>query len=295
MIDRNRIIINFAPTGAVIQKKDTSFIPISPEEIIEDVRRAYEIGITSVHLHARDRTTGKPCWKKEEFEEIILGIREFAPDLIIAVTTSGRAYAEFSKRTEVLDLSGMAKPDMASLTLGSLNFIRTSSTNEPKMIKDIVAKMNEKGIKPELEIFDLGMINYAEYLIKKGMLHPPHYVNIILGNIAGAQPTLLQSGALVVNLPKDTIFSMGAIGRFQLQTNAISIATGHGVRIGLEDNIWYDEERTKLASNEDYLIRIHQIMNLFGKKLCSSSELRKELNLEKGYGKYGTKTEEYLF
>ena len=184
----------------------------------------------------------------------------------------------------------MAKPDMASLTLSSLNFNRTISTNEPQMIQDIVAKMNEKGIKPELEIFDLGMINYAEYLTKKGMLHPPHYANIILGNIAGAQPTLLQSGALVVNLPKDTIFSMGAIGRFQLPTNAISIATGHGVRVGLEDNIWYDDERTKLASNEDYLIRIHQIMDLFGKKLCPSSELRKKLNLEKGYGKYGTKT-----
>ena len=290
MVNMGRIIINFAPTGALMQKKDTSFIPISPEEIIEDVRHAYEIGITSVHLHARDRTTGKPCWKKEEFKEIILGIREFAPDLIIAVTTSGRAYSEFSKRTDVLNLSGMAKPDMASLTLSSLNFNRTISTNEPKMIQNIVAKMNEKGIKPELEIFDLGMINYAEYLTKKGMLHPPHYANIILGNIAGAQPTLLQSGALVVNLPKDTIFSMGAIGRYQLQTNAISIATGHGVRVGLEDNIWYDDERTKLASNEDYLLRIHQIMDIFGKELCPSSELRKKLNLEKGHGKYGTKT-----
>lgn len=291
MKNMDKIIVNFAPTGVLMQKEDTPYIPITPEEIIEDVRRAYEIGITSVHLHARDRTTGKPCWEKEIFEEIILGIRECAPDLIIAVTTSGRVYNEFSKRTDVLDLSGMAKPDMASLTLGSLNFIRSTSTNDPKMIWDILNKMNTKGIKPELEIFDLGMINYAEYLTKKGMLHPPHYANIILGNIAGAQPTLLQSGALAVNLPEDTLYSMGAIGRYQLQTNAISIASGHGVRVGLEDNIWYDDERTRLATNEDYLIRIHQIMDLFGKKLCSSSDLRKKLNLEKGYGKYGTKIE----
>ena len=288
MINTDKIIINFAPTGMVVQKKDTPFIPLSPEEIIEDVRRAYEIGITSVHLHARERGTGKPCWSKEVFGEIILGIREFAPDLIIAVTTSGRAYNEFSKRTDVLDLTGMAKPDMASITLSSLNFNQTSSTNHPQMIRDIITKMNDKGIKPELEIFDLGMINYAEYLIKKGLLHPPHYANIILGNIAGAQPTLLQTGALAVNLPKDTVFSMGAIGRFQLQTNALSIATGHGVRIGLEDNIWYDDDRTKLATNEDYLKRIHQIIDLFGKKLCPSSELRKILNLKEGYGEYGT-------
>ena len=80
-------------------------------------------------MHARDRPTGKPCWKKEEFEEIILGIREFAPDLIIAVTTSGRTYVEFSKRTDVFNLSGMAKPDMASLTLNSLNFNQTISAN----------------------------------------------------------------------------------------------------------------------------------------------------------------------
>ena len=162
-----------------------------------------------------------------------MGIRDFLPDLIIAVTTSGRAYKEFSKRADVLDLSGMAKPDMASLTLTSLNFNQTFSKNDPQMIQDLATKMNKKGIKPELEIFDLGMINYAEYLTKKGLLHPPHYANIILGNIADAQPTLLQSGALIVNLPDDTIFSMGAIGKFQLKTNALSIATGHGVRIGL--------------------------------------------------------------
>lgn len=281
------IIINFTPTGMLMTKDDTPHIPISPDEIVADVKKACEIGITSVHLHARDVKTGAPCYQKEIFEEIILRIREFAPELIIAVTTSGRMYSEFEKRTEVLELTGMAQPDMASLTLSSLNFNKSASINDPQMIVRILDKMNTAGIKPELEVFDSGMINYAKYLIKKGMLHPPHYMSIILGNIACAQPTLLQTGVLVNDLPDNTIWSLGAIGNFQLQTNALAVVMGYGVRIGLEDNIWYDSGRTKLATNEDYLRRIHQIIETMNRKVCSSGELRKALNLKPGFGQYG--------
>lgn len=282
-----KLIVNFAPTGMLMKREDTPHVPLTPSEIIEDVRKAYKIGISSVHLHARDIKTYVPCYEKEVFEEIILGIREFAPDLVIAVTTSGRLYNEFHKRTDVLQLEGKAKPDMASLTLSSLNFNKTASINEPDMIVAILKEMNEKGIKPELEVFDSGMINYSKYLIRKGMLKAPYYYNIILGNIACAQPTLLHTGVLVNDLPEDAVFSIGAIGNAQLKANAVAIAMGYGIRIGLEDNIWFDEERTKLATNSDYLMRAKGIADAMQREICKPTELREILGLKKGYGEYG--------
>lgn len=283
----NKLIVNFTPTGMLMRKENTPHIPISPQEIILDVKKAYEIGISSVHLHARNQNNEDPCYEKEVFQEIILGIREFAPDLVISVTTSGRIYNEFEKRVDVLDLTGMAKPDMGSLTLSSLNFNKTASVNSPNMIQQICARMNERGIKPELEVFDSGMINYAKYLIKKGMLKPPYYFNLIMGNIACAQADLLHVGVMLNDLPQNSIAALGGIGNAQLPINAMAISMGLGIRIGLEDNIWFDEERTQLATNSDYLQRIKGISQALNREICTPMELRKILGLKKGYGEYG--------
>lgn len=283
----DKLIINFAPTGMLMRKKDTPFIPVTPEEIVEDVRKACPVGISCVHLHARNPRTQDPVWEKRYFEEIIHGIREFAPELVISVTTSGRLYNEFEKRADVLDLDGMAKPDMASLTLSSLNFNKTASINEPGMIQKLAEKMKERGIRPELEVFDAGMINYAKYLIKKGLLRPPYYFNLIMGNIACAQADLLHAGVLLNDLPEDSIPVIGGIGNAQLKMNALAVSMGYGVRIGLEDNIWYDAERTALATNEAYLKRIHTIADAMGRPVCTGMDLRKELHLKPGNGEYG--------
>ena len=139
-----------------------------PEEIIEDVRRAVDIGITMVHLHARDAATGKSTYKAEAFGEIIAGIRSFCEELIICVSLSGRCINEFEKRAEPLQLDGDLKPDMGSLTLSSLNFNHVASMNSPEMIQKLANEMKSRGILAELEAFDAGMINYAKYLEKKG-------------------------------------------------------------------------------------------------------------------------------
>ncbi len=275
----NKIIVNFTPTGMIPNKSDNPLVPILPDEIISDVKSAYEHGITMVHLHARDPLTEKPCYRKETYARIIAGIREFAPDLIICVSTSGRIFNEFEKRAEVLGLRGDVKPDMASLTLSSLNFNRDASVNEPSMIMALAKEMLEKGIKPELEIFDLGMANYGKYLIKKGLLKPPYYANIILGNIACGQSDLIHIGAIIKDLPQETFFSLGGVGDYQLQTNSLAISMGFGVRVGLEDNIWYDLKRTKLASNLDLLRRLADIARANEKTFMSPSELRSELKL----------------
>lgn len=283
----NSLVVNFAPTGMLMRKKDTPYIPISPQEIISDVKEAVGIGISSVHLHARNQENEDPCWEKESFAEIISGIREFAPELVISVTTSGRVYNTLEKRTNVLELDGSLKPDMASLTLSSLNFNKTASVNEPAMIRNILDIMNEKGIKPELEVFDTGMVNYSNYLIRKQLLQPPYYYNVILGNISCAQPTLLHSGVVINDIPDDSVVALGGIGNAQLNINAMGIAMGYGVRVGLEDNIWFDEKRTRLATNLDYLKRIKGIADSLGRKICSPAELRQMLGLKKGNGEYG--------
>ena len=164
------LVIDFTPTGMIPTKGLTPHVPVYESEIIEDVHSAYELGITKVHLHARSSGNESPSYHKEIYAGIIEGIRKFAPDLVICVSLSGRTFNKFEERSEVLDLVGVLKPDMGSLTLSSLNFNKIASINSPDMIQALAVKMLQLGIVPELEAFDAGMINYAKYLIKKG--HP---------------------------------------------------------------------------------------------------------------------------
>jgi 3-keto-5-aminohexanoate cleavage enzyme len=289
-VNMKKLIINFTPTGMIPTKEMTAHVPVSASEIIADVHSAWEAGITMLHLHARDPITGRPSHEMKLYAELIAGIRAYAPELIICVSLSGRATPEFEVRAQALELEGPVKPDMGTLTLSSLNFNKRSSINEPEIIQKLARKMLEKGIRPELEAFDAGMINYAKYLYKKGLITPPFYFNLILGNIACAQPDLLHLGVMINDLPADSVWSVGAIGDFQLGMNSVAIAIGGGVRVGLEDNIWFDHERTKLARNIDLIKRIHILREANGRALMSSSELREILHLESGNnGRYGVK------
>lgn len=276
-------IINFTPNGMVPTKDDSSHVPVSPSEIVDEVLEARKYGISIVHLHARDQD-GNPTWKKEIYQEIIDGIRTVDgytnESLIICVSTSGRNWPDFERRSECMDLPGSTRPDMASLTLSSLNFSSGASTNSPEMIQKLASKMLSRGIKPELEVFDPGMINYAKYLHKKKIIHPPFYFNIIFGNIASSQAGLLDAGYLLNQLPADSYWSFGGIGRSQLRMNITGLLYGGGIRIGLEDNLYFDEERTQLATNLQLLERITEIGQHTGAKPCSPLEARKILGLD---------------
>lgn len=279
-------IINFTPTGMIPTKEMTSSVPVTPSEIIDQVLEAADTGITMVHIHARDKD-GIPTYKAEIFAEIIAGIRKYDRELVLVATLSGRNISEFEKRSQPLTLTGELKPDMGSLTLSSVNFNKETSVNTPQMITELASEMKKQGILPELEVFDSGMINYAKYLEKKGIIESPHYFNLIFGNIACAQANLLHLGVLVSDLPAGSIWSMGGIGDSQFMVNAISIAAGGGVRVGLEDNIWYDSKRTVLAKNIDMIKRIHNVAELHERKIMEPSKLRELLNLQPGNGCYG--------
>jgi len=274
----NKLIINFTPTGIIPTKEMTPYVPVTPDEIVHDVLEGRKYGISMVHLHARE-ADGNPTYKKELYARIIERIREVDQDLIICVSTSGRNWSEFDKRSECLELEGDLKPDMGSLTLSSLNFNNQASINTPQMIQELARKMLDRGIKPELEVFDMGMVNYAKYLNKKGLIHPPFYFNLILGNIACAQATMLTLGILINELPEDSIWSAGGVGDSQLKVNINSMVNGGGIRIGLEDNIWLTAKRDKLATNMDLLKRAHDIARSLEILIATPGEVRALLKL----------------
>jgi uncharacterized protein (DUF849 family) len=279
-MNTRKFILNYAPTGMIPTKKMTPHVPIAPEEVIEQVLEAVSIGANMIHLHARDAISGDPTYKKEVYERIIEGIRKHDKQIILGVSTSGRTYSEFEKRSECLELGGSLKPDFGSLTLSSVNFNNQASVSTPQMIQDLARKMIEKGIKPELEVFDLGMINYAKYLIHMKLLQPPYYVNFILGNIACAQSDMLHLGLLIKELPENTYWSAGGVGDYQFQTTVMALIAGGGVRVGLEDNIFYDRNRKKLATNVELLKRIIEVADMLDCEPYKVLELRKILNVE---------------
>lgn len=257
----NKILINFCPTGMVPQKKQTPHVPISPSEIIEQTHEAYEVGITIAHLHARDES-GVPTYLKNTYRDIFEGVRKHCPDLVICGSTSGRNFPEFEKRSEVIEL----QPDMCSLTLSSLNFLRQASVNSPDIIVSLAEKMKDYGVVPELECFGLGMINYGKYLIKKGIVEGPVYWNLLFGNIAGFQPTMAHMGTALHEIDPAHYVSLAGLGDYQLPVKATAIAQGYGVRVGIEDNIWWDSAKTKKCTNLDLIKRTHNLIELHGKE-----------------------------
>ena len=274
VLQSEKFALSFCPTGMVPQKSDTPHIPITPEEIAEQVNLVAQVGITSVHLHARS-DDGSPEYKKNRFEKTIELIKNSNPDLVICVTTSGRSNPEFEKRAEVLDISGDLKPDMASLTPSSMNFTKSASVNAPDTVQRLAQRMLDRGIKPEFEIFDTGMINYAKYLITKGLAQPPYIFNILLGGIATAQAELIELGLMIQRLPQDAIWLGAGIGDAQLPANILSLAAGGGIRVGLEDNIFLDKRRNLLGSNLNLIERVVDISSSMGKSVMSSAEFRK--------------------
>lgn len=265
-------IINFTPTGTQPTRKN-SLAPLIPSEIIEEVHNATELGISIVHLHARDETTLQNTYDSEVYQKIITGIKKHCPELLICVSLTGRNFPELEKRTEVLQLY----PDMGSLTMSSINFPTGASINQPEMILSLISEMDKYGVQPEIECFDSGMLNYTNYLISKEILKPPYYINMILGNIYNGQCDLSTLSTIKQNQPNNSVICLGGIGNQQLKSNMYGLMDFDGVRIGLEDNLYIREKQK--TTNMDLLKRLYNIMGELEMTHYTSTELR-----EKGYG-----------
>lgn len=272
------LIINAALTGMVPRRDRVPNVPVTAEQIVADAQACFEAGATIVHLHARaaDET---PEWRRAAYAEFIPEIRERCPEVVVCVTTSGRTFSELEKRADVLSLEGPAKPDMASLTLGSLNFADVASVNSPQMIRALAQRMADAGIRPELEIFDSGMAYLAHTLRAEGLLPEPMYANILLGSANTAPARLGDLARLVEALPAGAVWAAAGIGAFQLPINAIAVFAGGHVRTGLEDNPHFDHLARTPATNAELVARVAGIARVAGRDVSTPAQTRATLGL----------------
>ncbi len=267
------LIINAALTGQVLTTARAPHLPVAPEAIAADAERCVAAGATILHLHARDEA-GRPDWRPDTYRRVIAAVRERCPDAVLCVSTSGRDEPDFERRAAVLGLSGDDRPDMASLTLGSLNFHTGPSLNAPETIRGLAARMAEAGIVPELEVFDLGMAQVAHRLQADGLLGPAPYANLMLGFPYGAPCDARSLVALVEALPPDTTWAAAGLGDYQRTANALAVAMGGHVRTGLEDNPDLSQDPRRPASNVELVERAVALSDAVGRPLAQSSQVR---------------------
>ena len=275
------LIINLAPTGMVPTKEMTRHVPVSTEEILEDVERCRAQGAAIIHVHARD-ADGRPSHRAELFGPIVAGIRAIDPELVGCVTCSGRYAVDLDSRAEVLTLEGDAKPDMASLTLGSNNFARQASVNAPETIRGLAERTRERGIKPELEVFEPGMVAYGRHLVDGGVIDSPCYVNVLLGNPGTSRRSPGMLGAFVAEMPGDWTWALAGIGRHQLPANATANRRQRARPRRPEDNIRWGRTRTTHAINEMLVKRVARLAEELERPLATRAEVRSRLGLRRG-------------
>ncbi|HUA39001.1 MAG TPA: 3-keto-5-aminohexanoate cleavage protein [Candidatus Sulfopaludibacter sp.] len=271
------LIINAAITGMVPMPSDNASLPVTVKQIITEARRCADAGASIIHVHARGED-GAPAWQKEIYQEIIAGIRSSCPELLISASTSGRLWSEYEKRSAVLE----CRPDLASLTPGSLNFPASASMNPPEILGRLVRAMKNQGIVPELEFFEIGMVDYVrDYLIPKYLLRAPFYANLLLGSLGTLAASARNLVHLVDALPAGTVWAAAGIGRFQLEINHLGLAMGGHVRVGLEDNLWMDSGKTDPATNVRLIERVARLAEAAGRPIASPAVARNMIGLRK--------------
>ena len=273
-------IINVAYTGAVSSKNQNPSVPYNVEEILADAIKCAELGAAIGHFHVRGpggTATNDPVLYAELFSA--LRSENLTKSMILVGSTSGRHGQTLEDRMSVMNLPEATRPEMASLTLSSLNFSSGASVNPPDDIRVLAGAMLHQNVKPELEVFDLGMVAFAHRLISEGLIKPPFYFNVILGNIAGAQADLLSAAAIIAALPPNSIVCLGGIGRAQINAHLMATCQADGVRTGLEDNLKLPGSG-QLATNSLLVERIANLAHLAGLLVATPHELRIRLGFD---------------
>lgn len=270
------MIISVALTGAVPSHEDNPAVPLTPGEIVKEALACAEAGAASLHLHVRD-DRGRPLHRRDLYEEVVGGIRAERPDLIVCVTTSSRVGPDPADRLTGLSLDGDLRPDMASLTLGSTNFPRTPNVNPPDQMVALLERMAERGIRPELEVFELGMVNTLHDLRSRGLIPDPAVVNILLGSMGSAPAFVGDLARIVERVPASAAWAGAGIGVFQRPMIIAATVMGGNVRTGLEDNP--AGHGTLPWSNVDAVRFAGEAASLAGRTVATTAEARARFGL----------------
>src|SRR5215211_5390224 len=270
------VVVAVAITGSVPRKKDNPALPVTPPEQVESTHEAYEAGAALVHIHVRNPDESSSS-DPDLFRQVQAGIRQHCPGMIVQFSTGGRG-RDPSARGSALYL----KPDMASLSTGSLNFPTIVYENHTTLVEDLAAKMKDNGVRPEIEIFDLSHIQGARRLIDKGLIDARPHVQFVMGvqNALPADEHLLDILLAETRriLPQATWTAAG-IGPNQARVMDWALARGaDAVRTGLEDNIRITKDRLANSNAELVQVAIEAIAKHSGRP-ATPQEARQALHL----------------
>jgi len=266
------LLITVAGVGAEVMRTQQPNLPLLPEEIGDEYKRAFDAGATIGHVHGR-KPDGRPTQDLETFRSYAAAISARCP-IIQQFSTGGAVGMGIEERIEALAL----RPDMATLTLGTCNFGEEIFQNSLPTIRTILARIRKFGVVPELEIFDDGMLSTADFLFAKGLLAPPAHFDFVLGVPGAAAATAENLLHFARSIPADCTWTVAGIGRRQTAMATLAIAMGGHVRVGFEDNIFY--RKGELAdSNARFVERIVRIAREVGREPASISEARQILRL----------------
>jgi 3-keto-5-aminohexanoate cleavage enzyme len=271
-----KLIITSCICGAEVTKADNPAVPYTVEEIAREAKNAYDAGAAIIHLHVRE-DNGKPTQSAARFKACIDAIKKDCPDVIIQPSTGGAVGMSNDERLQPITLN----PEMATLDCGTCNFGGDDVfVNTENMIIDFAQKINARGIKPELEVFDKGMIDMALRLHKKGFIKSPMHFDLVLGVnggiSAGARDLVFMAGSL----PADSTWTVAGIGRHEFPMAAMSIVMGGHVRVGFEDNVYL--QKGKLAkSNGELVAKAVRLAKELGREIATPDEARSIIGLTK--------------
>ncbi|MDQ6929789.1 MAG: 3-keto-5-aminohexanoate cleavage protein [Candidatus Eremiobacteraeota bacterium] len=266
------LIITVAPVGAELTPDQTPHLAVTPKALGEVARKVRAAGASLIHVHCRNddgTNTHDVARFAQAYDEIRAG-----SDLIVQFSSGGAIGMTPEERSQPLQL----RPEMATLTCGTVNFGDDIFENSFPIMRGILAAMNRYGVKPELEIFDKGHLSNARRLEREGLLSFPQHVDFVLGVPGGLEASVQNLCDLVDDLPAGCTWSVAGIGRMQLPLAMAAIAMGGHVRVGLEDNIYY--AKGKLATNEDLVARIVRIALEAGRPVSTPDQARAILGLK---------------
>lgn len=268
----DKLIITAALTGAEVTRENQPNLPLTPDEIAEAAYQCYLAGASIVHIHARD-AEGKPTQSYDVYKEIKEKI-EAKCNIIFQPSTGGAVWHGPEERLQPVDL----KPEMATLSAGTCNFGPDVFMNTEEYIEKFATKMKEMGVKPEIEVFERGMIENAKKLVKQGLVEAPLHFDFVLG-VPGACPATPDDLMYMVrNIPDGSTWTVAGIGRHELPLATMGIILGGHVRVGFEDNVYYGKGQLA-QSNAQLVERVVRMAKELGREVATPDEARRILNI----------------
>lgn len=271
-----KLIITAAICGAEVMKEHNPAVPYTVEECVREAKSAYDAGASIIHLHVR-WDDGTPTQDKDRFKTVIDAIKNVIPDVIIQPSTGGAVGMRNDERLQPTELN----PEMATLDCGTLNFGGDDVfMNTENTIKYFAEKMNERGIKPELEVFDKSMIDMALRLHKKGYIKSPMHFDFVQGVNGGITGDLRDFVFLRESIPSDATYTVAGIGRFEFPLAMAAIIDGGHVRVGMEDNVFISKG-VLAKSNGELVEKVVRMAKELGREIANPQEARTILGIKK--------------